>query len=160
MIVGKTPKVLVHTAHDIDETPLVTTLVGGWDDVLGHIFDSDTQTKWFDFHINPWSITEAEIPVHHELLTDLALENPRKMVVATICNSAANDGHKNVVFYNLSAEMKNLDVFLGNLTEKDREVFDNCACGAVHYSECLCLASLAMNEILGEPNETATHSEE
>lgn len=197
MIVGKTPKVLVHTAHDIDETPLVTTLVGGWDDVLGHIFDSDTQTKWFDFHINPWGIIEAEIPIHYELLTDLALENPRKMVVATICNSAryinegawltnrfgsphqgvvpvevghrrfAAGGRKNVVFYNLSTEMKNLDVFLGNLTEKDREVFDNCACGAVHYSECLCLASLALNEILGEPNETAgepnetaTHSEE
>ena len=160
MISGETPKVLIHTAHDIDETPLVTTLVGGWDNVLGHIFDYDTQTKWFDFHINPWGLVEAEIPIHHELLTDLAQENPRKMVVATLCNSAVNDGHKNVVFYNLSAEMNNLYVFLGSLTEKDSEVFDNCACGAVHYSECLCLASLTLNEILGEPNETATYSEE
>ena len=159
MISGETPKVLVHTAHDIDGTPLVTTLVGGWDNVLGHLF-GHCPPEWLDFHINPWSITEAEIPIHHELLFDLAKENPQKRVVITICNSVKNDWQRRVVFYNLSAEMKNLDVFLGNLTEKDREVFDNCACGAVHYSECLCLSLLAMNEILGEPHDTATHSEE
>jgi hypothetical protein len=160
MISGETPQVLVHTAHDIDGTPLVTTLVGGWDDVLEHVYDNNIPTKWFDFSINPWGLVEAEIPIHHETLADLAQENPRKMVVATLCNSAINEGHKHVVFYNFNDEMKNLDVYLGNLTEKDREVFDNCACGAVHYSECLCLASLALNEILGKPHDTGPSSEE
>ena len=118
MISGEKPQVLVHTAHDIDGTPLVNTLVGGWDDVLEHVYDNNIPTKWFDFCINPWGLVEAEIPIHHETLADLAQENPRKMVVATLCNSAINEGHKHVVFYNLNDEMKNLDVFLGNLTEK------------------------------------------
>jgi hypothetical protein len=160
MISGEMPKVLIHTAHDTGGKPLVTTLVGGWDNVLGHIFDHNFPTKWFDFHINPWGLVEVEIPIHHELLIDLAKENPRKMIVVTICNSATNDGHEHVVFYSLSAEIKNLDVFLGKLTEKDREVFDNCACGAVHYSNCLCLASLALHGILGNPNDTRPSSEE
>lgn len=160
MISGKTPKVLVHTAHDIDGTPLVTTLVGGWNNALDYIFKQGISTERFDFHINPWGLVEAEIPIHHKTLTDLAQEHPRKTVVATVCDSVINDRHLNIVFHSLSHELKNINIFLGNLTEKDCEVFDNCACGSAHYSKCLCLASLALNEMLGTPHDTDPDSEE
>lgn len=159
MISGETPKVLVHTAHDVDGTPLVTTFVGGWGGVAAHVF-LKIPTKWFDFYINPWGLVEAEIPIHHETLTELALENPRKMVIATLCNSAVKRGYKHVVFYNLNDELKNLDVFFGGLTEKDREVFDNCACNAKHYSKCVCLAMLVLGEVLNKSQDTSPKGED